>query len=196
MFTNISQIKKIKAAAVLFALLSVMVFAVNVQTVQAATVEVIEKMEINDTAQDVTPVADQRLYEGVSTAVPRLEQSEPGVASSKYLSTYVERNLSSGSMASVATRCPAFVSWEDWWGGIRVHAYVDFRPSDLCDGRHVKRAYVRLIRQCGPYYDTGRIYTYTASSASDTRLYSVSAWIFDSIIWGCVTSTKYGYEYF
>lgn len=99
--------------------------------------------------------------------------------------------------AQAATnRCPAFVTWEDWLGGARVHAYVDFHPSDLCNGRHVKRAYVRLVRKCGPYYDTGRIYTYTAGSASDTRLYSVSAWIFDSVLWSCTTNTYYGYDLF
>jgi hypothetical protein len=99
--------------------------------------------------------------------------------------------------AQAATyRCPAFVTWEDWLGGARVHAYVDFHPSDICNGGHVKRAYVRLIRQCGPYYDTGRLYTYTAGSPWDTRLYSQSAWIFDSTLWWCNTNAYYGYEYF
>lgn len=109
--------------------------------------------------QAATPAVGQGLYEGVSTAVPRLEQSEPIAASDKYFSTYIQRDRSSelpsmlsGTVAAAATRCPAFVKWEDW-GGARWHAYVDFRPSDLCDGRHVKRAYVRLIRECGPYYE-------------------------------------------
>jgi hypothetical protein len=100
------------------------------------------------------------------------------------------------SPAAAATyRCPAFVSWEDY-GGARVHAYVDFHPSDVCNGRHVKRAYVSLTRTCGPYYYTGHIYTYTAGSTSDTRLYSVSAWIWDSALWSCNTNTNYGYDYF
>ena len=103
---------------------------------------------------------------------------------------------SAGTLAAATYRCPAFVTWQDWLGGARVHAYVDFRPSDWCNGRHVKRAYIRLIRQCGPYYDTGRIYTYTAGSSASTSLYSVSAWIFDSVLWGCTTYTYYGYEYF
>lgn len=103
--------------------------------------------------------------------------------------------------ASAAGSCPdsvnAFVTWEDWLGGARAHAYVQFQPSHSCpDGRHVKRAYVRLIRQCGPYLDSGRIYTYTASSRYDTRMYSVSAWIFDSVLWWCQTNTYYGFEYF
>jgi len=99
--------------------------------------------------------------------------------------------------AQAATyRCPAFVVWEDWLGGARVHAYVEFHPSDICNGRHVKRAYVHLIRQCGPYYDPGRAYTYTASSSGDTRLYSVSAWIFDSVLWNCTTVATYGWDYF
>jgi hypothetical protein len=115
-----------------------------------------------------------------------------------YRSVFSHKDLSpvpSGTVTAATTRCPAFVTWEDW-GGSRVHAYVDFHPSDWCNGRHVKRAYVRLIRQCGPYYDTGRIYTYTATSTSDTRLYSVSAWIWDSPLWGCNTNTYYNYDYF
>src|SRR5689334_18489813 len=82
-------------------------------------------------------------------------------------------------VAAAATRCPAFVHWEDWPKGFfatRVHAYVDFHPSDLCNGRHVKDAFVHIWRTCRPAYDSGRIYTAKASSPSDTRLYSVSKW--------------------
>lgn len=157
---------------------------------------------VSGTTQAMTPAVSQGFYGDASLAAPKLKQPEAGSVSSKYLSAYVERNLSSGQQlklsgtaAAAVTRCPAFVSWEDW-GGTRVHAYVDFHPSDLCNGRHVKAAYVRLIRQCGPYFDTGRIYTYTASSPSDTQLYTVSAWIFDSPIWSCNTNTYYGYDYF
>ena len=153
------------------------------------------------TAYAAVPAVDQGLHESVTVTTPSLGQSAE-TANSKYLSAHIDKGRGSGSpsvtlgqMAAAATRCPAFVTWEDW-GGSRVHAYVDFHPSDLCNGRHVKRAYVRLIRQCGPYYDSGRIYTYTAGSASDTRLYSVSAWIYDSIIWSCNTNTYYGYDYF
>ena len=157
---------------------------------------------VSGTANAMTPATIQGLSGDVSLTVPRLGQPEQGVASSAYLFTHIERDRSSGpqsmissTMATAATRCPAFVSWEDW-GGARVHAYVDFRPSDLCNGRHVKAAYVRLIRQCGPYYDTGRIYTNTANSSSDTRLFSVSVWILDSPLWWCNTNTYYGYDYF
>ena len=150
---------------------------------------------VTSTAQAATPDIGQGLYKDVSLAQLGIEKSETWDASSKYLSTFIERNISSESNTVTTTRCPYFRSWEDW-GGSRVHAYVDFHPSDLCNGHHVKRAYVRLIRQCGPYYDTGRIYTYTASSPSDTRLYSVEAWIFDSPIWSCNTNTYYGYDYF
>ena len=100
------------------------------------------------------------------------------------------------SAQAAAYRCPAFVKWEDWLGGARVHAYVDFHPSDICNGRHVKRAYVHLVRQCGPYFDAGRDYTATASSPNDTRLYSESSWIFDSVLWNCSTAAYYDYEYF
>lgn len=105
-------------------------------------------------------------------------------------------NTQAKPVASATNRCPAFVTWEDWLGGARVHAYVDFHPSDLCYGRHVKRAYVRFTRSCGPYLDSGRIYTSTASSASDTRLYVISRVVFDSVLWWCTTNTNYGYDYF
>ena len=150
------------------------------------------------------PAASQGAYDNTPVTAPQIVQPDLQTASGKYFSTNIDRSRSSGpqpmsqgAMAATATttRCPAFVTWEDW-GGARVHAYVDFRASDLCNGLHVKKAYVRLIRQCGPYYDTGRIYTYTASSIYDTTLYSVSAWIFDSPIWSCNTNTYYGYEYF
>jgi hypothetical protein len=100
------------------------------------------------------------------------------------------------TQAQAATKCPAFSSWEDWIGGARVHASVSFRASDICNGKHVKNAYVRLIRQCGPYLDTGRIYTSTAPSASNTALRSASVWIFDSVLWNCTTRAYYGYNYF
>lgn len=138
---------------------------------------------VSGTAQAMTQPTAQGFYGDVSLGAPRLQQPLPGVFGSEYMSTHLERGISASlqstssvmaSSAVASTRCPAFVSWEDW-GGSRVHAYVDFRPSDLCNGRHVKVAYVRLIRQCGPYFDTGRLYTYTASSASDSRLYSISA---------------------
>lgn len=93
-------------------------------------------------------------------------------------------------------RCPAFVTWQDWVGGARVHAYVDFRSSDICQGRHVRTTYVRLIRRCGPAYDTGRLYTSSGSWAGDGTLRSTSVWIFDSPWWGCRTDTYYGYELF
>jgi hypothetical protein len=158
---------------------------------------------VSGTAQAMT-TSDQGFYGDAGLAAPRPMQPEQGVFSSTYLLTHIERNRSTelqpmpsgtGGDTITSIRCPAFASWEDW-GGARVHAYVDFRPNDLCNGRHVRAAYVRLIRQCGPYFDTGRIYTYTASSPYDTALYSVSAWILDSPLWWCNTNTYYGYDYF
>ena len=154
-------------------------------------------------AQAATPTAGQEAHAGIPTAA-RVGASESSTASPAYLSVQVHRDRGSGAGAGVGSaivtpataRCPAFVTWEDWLGGARVHGYVDFHPSDTCNGRHVKDAYVRLVRQCGPYYDTGRLYTYTAGSSSDTALYSVSAWIFDSLLWGCNTNVYYGYNYF
>lgn len=158
---------------------------------------------VSGPVQAATSSSDQGFYQDATLPAPKLGQNTLGSRDGRYFSTTVERNRGtepqmkvSGMAATATSRCPAFASWEDWWGGARVHASINFHPSDLCNGRHVKAAYVRLIRQCGPYFDTGRIYTYTASSISDTRLYSVSAWIFDSPLWGCVTSAKYGYDYF
>ena len=99
------------------------------------------------------------------------------------------------SVAVTANRCPAFVTWESDHG-TRVNAYVDFHPSDLCNGRHVKDAYVRIVRTCFPAYDSGRVYTATASSPSDTRLYSVTKSAWDSPLWWCNTNTYYNYDYF
>jgi hypothetical protein len=95
-----------------------------------------------------------------------------------------------------ANHCPAFAHWEDWLGGVRVHGYVSFRPSDTCNGRHVKRAYIHIIRTCGPYRDFGRWYTQTATSQSDNRLFKVSGWAFDSLISHCNTNVTYDYSYF
>lgn len=151
---------------------------------------------VSGPAQAMT-TSDQGFYGDASLPGPRLVQPDQGFAGSEYFSTHIERNQSTPSKGDTISsiRCPAFSSWEDW-GGSRVHAYVDFRANDLCNGRHVRAAYVRLIRQCGPYFDTGRLYTYTASSPYDSTLYSVSAWIFDSPLWWCNTNTYYGYDYY
>jgi hypothetical protein len=98
--------------------------------------------------------------------------------------------------APSSNHCPAFTHREDLLGGVRVHAYVGFRASDTCNGRHVKDAYIHIVRECGPRKDPGRWYTNKASSPSDTRLHSVSGWIFDSVVSGCNTNTYYGYDYF
>lgn len=98
--------------------------------------------------------------------------------------------------APAANHCPAFKHWEDWLGGVRVHGYVSFRPSDTCNGRHVKSAYIHIVRSCGPYLDFGRWYTQTATSQSDNRLFSVSGWAFDSLISHCNTNVSYDYRYF
>jgi hypothetical protein len=107
----------------------------------------------------------------------------------------------SAAPASAVGGCPYgvnyFSTWEDWLGGARVHAYVQFQGNQRCpDGRYVRRAYVRIIRQCGPYLDTGRIYTSSASSRYDSTRRSVHVWIFDSLLWSCQTNTYYGFEYF
>lgn len=94
-----------------------------------------------------------------------------------------------------ANRCPTVTKWETLWGA-QWHATVDFRPSDLCNGRNVKRAYVRLKQYCWPYNDSGRVYTATASSPRDSRVYRAYTWVWDSPNWGCITEDFFGYELF
>ena len=96
--------------------------------------------------------------------------------------------IRTGSNRAVAPRCksgrsvtpphaaPRFHAWEDGPGGIRHHAAVTFRASDLHNGRHVKRVYVRLERSnCWLYPDgdTGQVVSVSARSPRDTTTYRV-----------------------
>lgn len=97
--------------------------------------------------------------------------------------------------ANAATRCPSFSTWEEL-GGTRRHASISFKPVDLCNGRHVKRAYVVLSRSCWPAVNTGRVYTASASSPSSSSTYSISKNVWDSPVWSCNTNAYYGWDYF
>lgn len=92
--------------------------------------------------------------------------------------------------------CPVFKTSESGPGGVKVHASVSFRASDVCHGRHVKAAYVRIFRTCFPKYDSGRVYTATAKSPSDSKRYSVSKSAYDSLKPHCNTNTRYDFKYF
>lgn len=100
------------------------------------------------------------------------------------------------SPASATTyACPRFTSYEDWLGGARVHAQVSFRASDVCNGRHVRQAWVRIWRTCWPSVDSTK-YTSVASSTSDGSVRSTSLVLFDSPVWSCVTHAGYSYRTF
>lgn len=93
-------------------------------------------------------------------------------------------------------RCPRFMQW-DTQHGFRWNVSVEFRATDLCEGRHVKRAYVRLINRCPVgSFDTGRVYTRYAVSPNDTRLYKVKKTKYDSLLPNCDTEPRFGYEFF
>lgn len=92
--------------------------------------------------------------------------------------------------------CPKFIYWQDWLGGVRWHASISFRASDLCEGRHVKRAAVRLYRECWPSMDSGMVWTSDATSVNDTAVRTVSIVRFDSLVPGCNTRKAFMYNYF
>lgn len=95
-------------------------------------------------------------------------------------------------------RCPAFRSWQDKVGGAQVHAKVTFRPSDVCRGRHVKSAYIRLrLTDCRGWPDTDkRVDTPVATSRTDTSEYKAEGHILDSPFPGCTARANYDFEYF
>jgi len=95
---------------------------------------------------------------------------------------------------------PYFYSWQDGLGNIHHHAYVTFKASDLHNGRHVKKVYVRIQRQnCWLYpdNDTGQVFSVSASSPSDTTTYKVETDLYDSPNFKCPMSSNWGVaEYF
>lgn len=100
----------------------------------------------------------------------------------------------SAPTAQAATdRCPVGSVWESGIGGAWVNARIEFRATDICNGAHVTRAYVRIIRRCGPYKDSGRQYVY-ASSVNDSSLRWIQIGMGDSILWWCQTDGFYGWD--
>lgn len=89
--------------------------------------------------------------------------------------------------------CPRGSVWESGIGGAWVNARIEFRATDICNGVHVTRAYVRIVRQCGPYKDSGRQYVY-ASSVNDSTLRWIQIGMGDSILWWCQTNGYYGWD--
>lgn len=102
--------------------------------------------------------------------------------------------LGPSTPAEAAYACPRFSTWEEWGGAWRV-AKIEFRATDTCEGRNVRWAAVKLIRQCGPYKDSGWHYTYAPSRYS-TQLNWVQIGMGDSILWGCRTDAFYNWGYY
>lgn len=96
-------------------------------------------------------------------------------------------------------RCPHFYSYQHGWGGIYTTAGINFQPDDLCNGRHVKQAWVRVYQtgpawRCWPHSDSGRRYT-SRSSHPHTEVWH---WahiqsVKDSVQWGCSLKAHYNY---
>lgn len=89
--------------------------------------------------------------------------------------------------------------WQDGLGHIHHHAYASFRASDLHNGRHVKRVYVRITRiDCfgWPDADTQKRFSASASSPTDSRTYSIYTDLYDSPNFGCPMRSYWGVEYF
>lgn len=99
-------------------------------------------------------------------------------------------------------RCPHVYSYQHGWGGLYTTAGVNFQADDLCNGRHVKRAYVRVQQsgpkwRCQPWSDTGRVYTGTAGSSHEDRWrWSHVSSVVDSSLWGCTLTVWRNWEYF
>lgn len=95
---------------------------------------------------------------------------------------------------------PYFKAWQDGPGHIHHHAYVTFKASDLHNGRHVKRVYVRIQRQdcwLWPDGDTGQVLSASAKSPSDTTTYKVYTHLYDSPNFYCPMRSYWGVaEYF
>lgn len=89
-------------------------------------------------------------------------------------------------------------SWESWLFGAKVNGYVQIQASYNDGGLHARQGYQRFTRDAGPSLDTGRLYTSTAASASDSSVYSRTDSVWDSILWGdsYVTHYNYGFIYF
>ncbi len=84
--------------------------------------------------------------------------------------------------------------------GWKHHAARTFRAYNVYDGLHVRRVWVRLVRECAVWDDgdTGRVYSAYAKSPSDTTTYSVETSLYDGPWPGsaCTVRSSYGTEYF
>lgn len=89
-------------------------------------------------------------------------------------------------------------SWESWLFGARVNGYVQIQASYNDGGLHAQQGYQRFTRAAGPSLDTGRLYTSSATSASDSSVHNRTDWVWDSPLWGdsYVTHYNYGFIYF
>lgn len=80
----------------------------------------------------------------------------------------------------------------------RYDGKVQVKASYSDSGRHAKNAYLRYIRDAGPSLDTGRLYTSTATSRSDSTVRARTKSVWDSLLWGDRYRTKfyYGFTWF
>lgn len=86
-------------------------------------------------------------------------------------------------------------TWETLLGS-KNHGYVQIQASYNDSGRHARLGYHRFMREAGPSLDTGRLYTTTATSPSDSTIRSREDWVWDSPLWGDKYITKYYHDFF
>lgn len=96
-----------------------------------------------------------------------------------------------------ATKCPYLHTWEAGPGGLFHHARVTFRPIDVCKGKHVKRAAVKMYNKCLGW-NSGWVWTTTAKSPKIISTYSREISHRDSLRSGeeCTMQVRYTWDYF
>ncbi|MCB7138258.1 hypothetical protein [Cellulosimicrobium marinum] len=80
--------------------------------------------------------------------------------------------------------------------GTRWNGLIRIKAAHNDSGRHAKQAYIRFTRAAGPALDTGRLYTPTAASPSETIFRSRTTAVWDSPLWGDQYTTKFNYGFF
>lgn len=95
-------------------------------------------------------------------------------------------------------RCPHFYSYQHGPGGLFTTAGVNFQPDDLCNGTHVKQAWVRVYQsgpawRCQPHADSGKVYTGRSSNPHTERWHWAEATRADSVTPRCSIRAHYNY---
>ena len=99
------------------------------------------------------------------------------------------------------SRCPHVYDYQHGWGGIYTTTGMNFRSSDICNGRHVKQGYVRVKQtgpkwRCQPWRDSSRRYTGTTSAHNDSWNWAHIGSVQDATLWGCSLGTYYDWWYY